>query len=154
MKRNLSLLTDFYQLTMANGYVKSGIADKIAVFDLFYRQTDEISYAVAAGLEQAIDYILNINFRDEEIEYLRSLNCFEEDFLEILKEFKFSGNVYAMPEGTIAYPNEPLLTVKAPIMEAQRMETALLTIINHQTLIATKASRWSATRTAACWNLD
>jgi nicotinate phosphoribosyltransferase len=126
---------------MANGYVKSGIADKIAVFDLFYRQTDEISYAVAAGLEQAIDYILNINFRDEEIEYLRSLNCFEEDFLEILKEFKFSGNVYAMPEGTIAYPNEPLLTVKAPIMEAQLMETALLTIINHQTLIATKASK-------------
>jgi len=141
MKRNLSLLTDFYQLTMANGYHKCGTADKIAVFDLFYRETDEISYAVAAGLEQAVDYVMNINFRGEEIDYLRSLKCFDEDFLKILSDFKFTGDIYAMPEGTIVYPNEPILTVKAPIMQAQLLETALLTIINHQTLIATKASK-------------
>lgn len=141
MKRNLSLLTDFYQLTMANGYVKYNTENKIAVFDLFFRETAEISYAVAAGLEQAIDYILNINFNKEEINYLRNLNCFDEDFFKVLSDFKFTGDIYAMPEGTIVYPHEPILTVKAPLMQAQLIETALLTIINHQTLIATKASK-------------
>ncbi len=139
--RNLTLLTDLYELTMMNGYNKSNTKDKIAVFDLFFRGTEQISYAVVAGLEQAIDYIQNINFLEEDIDYLRSLNMFGEDFFALLREFKFTGSIYAMPEGTIVFPYEPLLTVKAPIFQAQFIETALLTIINHQTLIATKASK-------------
>jgi nicotinate phosphoribosyltransferase len=126
---------------MANGYLKCGTDGKIAVFDLFFREREEITYAVAAGLEQAIEYLTKIEFRAEELDYLRSLNCFDEDFLKALSEFKFTGDVYAMPEGTIVYPTEPLMTVKAPLIEAQLIETALLTIINHQTLIATKASK-------------
>lgn len=141
MNRNLSLLTDYYQLTMANGYMKSDIKNQIAVFDLFFRRTEEISYAVVAGLEQAITYIKNINFADDDIEYLRSFGDFDEEFLSYLKNFKFTGDIYALPEGTIVYPNEPILTVKAPIIEAQMLETAILTLINHQTLIATKASK-------------
>ena len=141
MERNNTLLTDLYQLTMINGYHKCGTADRIAVFDIFFRDGAEKNYAVVAGLDQAIDYILNLEFNDDDLAYLRSLRLFDEDFLDKLRHFKFTGDIYAMPEGTIAFPGEPLLTVVAPIFQAQFIETCLLTIINHQTLIATKASR-------------
>ena len=139
--RNLTLLTDFYELTMMYGYMKCGQKDKEAVFDLFFRGREELSYAVAAGLEQAIDYIKNIEFNEEDIAYLRGLNCFDEEFLAELRKFKFTGDIYAVREGTIIFPYEPILIVKAPIFQAQFVETALLTLINHQTLIATKASK-------------
>ncbi len=139
--RNLTLLTDFYELTMMYGYMKCGQKDKEAVFDLFFRGREELSYAVAAGLEQAIDYIKNIEFNEEDIAYLRGLNCFDEEFLAELRKFKFTGDIYAVKEGTIVFPYEPILIVKAPIFQAQFVETALLTLINHQTLIATKASK-------------
>lgn len=139
--RNLTLLTDLYQLTMINGYLKCGTAEKVSVFDVFYRGGAELSYAVAAGLEQVVEYIRNLHFDDGDIEYLRSLSIFDEEFLNALKEFKFTGDIYALPEGTICFPYEPILTVVAPIFQAQYIETAILTIINHQTLIATKASR-------------
>ncbi|MCR4726768.1 MAG: nicotinate phosphoribosyltransferase [Clostridia bacterium] len=139
--RNLTLLTDFYELTMMYGYMKCGNKDREAVFDLFFRGREELSYAVAAGLEQAIDYIKNIRFNEEDIAYLRSLNCFDEEFLAELKDFRFTGDIYAVKEGSIIFPYEPLMIVKAPIFQAQFVETALLTLINHQTLIATKASK-------------
>ena len=140
--RNLTMMTDLYQLTMMNGYFKHGMKDNIAVFDLFFRPLMNNSvYAVMAGLEQAIEYVENLHFSEEDIEYLRSLEIFGEDFLGYLKGFKFSGEIYAVEEGTPVFPREPLIRVKAPIMEAQLMETALLNIINHQTLIATKASK-------------
>ena len=139
--RNLTLLTDFYELTMMYGYMKTGEKDKEAVFDLFFRGREELSYAVAAGLEQAIDYIKNIRFDEDDIAYLRGLNCFDEPFLQELSKFKFTGDIYAAKEGSIIFPYEPLLIVKAPIFQAQFVETALLTLINHQTLIATKASK-------------
>lgn len=140
--RNLTLLTDLYELTMMYGYKKSETDYKEAVFDLFFRGTTEISYAVVAGLDQAIDYIQNLRFDKDDVDYLRSLNLFDEEFLAMLgNDFKFTGDIYAMPEGSIVYPNEPIITVKAPIIEAQLIETALLCIINHQTLIATKASK-------------
>ena len=139
--RNLTLLTDFYELTMMYGYMKCGQKDKEAVFDLFFRGREELSYAVAAGLEQAIDYIKNISFSEDDIAYLRGLNCFDEEFLSELRKFKFTGDIYAVKEGTIIFPYEPILIVKAPIFQAQFVETALLTLINHQTLIATKASK-------------
>ena len=139
--RNLTLLTDFYELTMMYGYMKCGTKDKEAVFDLFFRGREELSYAVAAGLEQAIDYIKNIKFSEEDIEYLRGQNCFDEEFLDELRRFKFTGDIYAVKEGSIIFPYEPLMIVKAPIFQAQFVETALLTLINHQTLIATKASK-------------
>lgn len=139
--RNLSLLTDLYQLTMTYGYQKRGMQDREAVFDLFFRGTDELSYAVVCGLEQAVDYIKNWHLDDKDVAYLRSLGLFDEEYLTALKNFRFTGDVYAMPEGTIVYPYEPILTVKAPILQAQLLETTLLTIINHQTLIATKASK-------------
>ena len=139
--RNLTLLTDLYQLTMMNGYLLEDREEEIAVFDLFFRQNGMITYSVACGLEQAVKYILNLKFGEEEIEYLKGLNIFSEKFLEYLKEFKFTGDVYAVPEGTIVFPGEPILTVKAPIMQAQLIETALLNIINFQTLIATKAAK-------------
>ena len=141
MNNNLTLLTDLYELTMMSGYLKSGMDNKTAVFDLFFRSNDNISYAVACGLEQAIEYVLNIKFTEDDIEYLRSLKIFDEAFLNRLKDFKFNGDVYAVPEGTVVFPSEPLLTVRGTIFEAQLLETALLNIINHQTLIATKASR-------------
>ena len=141
MRRNLTLLTDLYQLTMMDGYLKQGRKDEIAVFDLFFRQNGIITYSLAVGLEQAVDYILNINFGNEEIEYLKSLNIFDEEFIKYMSNFKFSGDVYAVPEGTVVFPGEPILTVKAPIIEAQLIETALLNIINHQTLIASKAAK-------------
>ncbi len=140
--RNLTLLTDLYELTMMYGYYRKGMHKTQVVFDLFFRKPQNgTTYAVMAGLEQAIDYINNICFDESNIEYLRSLNLFDEDFLAELRDLHFSGEIYAIPEGTVVFPYEPLLRVKAPIFEAQLIETALLNIINHQTLIATKASR-------------
>ena len=140
--RNLTMLTDLYQMTMMNGYIQAGIPDRIAVFDLFYRKNPgNAAFAVAAGLEQVIDYIENLHFDAEDIAYLRSLNLFGEKFFDYLKNFRFTGEIYAMPEGTVVFPYEPLLRVKAPIFEAQLIETAMLNIVNHQTLIASKAAR-------------
>lgn len=138
---NLTLLTDLYQLTMMNGYHICGLDKTRAVFDVFYRGAGGYSYAIAAGLEQAIDYILNLHFDEDDIAYLRSLGIFGEDFLSALKDFRFTGDIKAVPEGTMIFPYEPILTVSAPLWEAQLVETALLTFINHQTLIATKAAR-------------
>ena len=140
-KRNLTLLTDLYQLTMMNGYYLEGRHEQIAIFDLFFRQNKFITVSISAGLEQAIDYILNLNFGKDEIEYLRSLNLFDEGFLTYLSNMKFTGDVYAVPEGTPVFPGEPILTVRAPIIQAQLIETAILNIINHQTLIASKAAK-------------
>ena len=140
-RRNLTLLTDLYQITMMNGYLKEGRKDEIAVFDVFFRQNGVITYSLACGLEQAVDYILNLKFGEDEINYLRSLNIFDEEFLSYLKNFKFTGDVYAVPEGTVVFPGEPILTVKAKIPEAQLIETAILNIINFQTLIATKSAK-------------
>lgn len=140
-ERNLTLLTDLYELTMMQGYFKSG-SNETVVFDLFYRKNPcDSGYAICCGLEQAIDYIKNLNFSYDDIAYLRSLEIFDEDFLNYLSSFHFSGNIYGIPEGTVVFPMEPLLKVVAPVMEAQLIETALLNIINHQSLIATKASR-------------
>lgn len=138
---NLTLLTDLYQLTMMNGYRRCGLDERKAVFDVFYRGNGGYSYAVVAGLEQAIDYILNLHFDDSDIDYLKSLGIFDDDFLGALKDFKFTGDIKAMPEGTIVFPYEPIVTVSAPLWQAQLVETALLTFVNHQTLIATKAAR-------------
>lgn len=147
MERNLTLLTDYYELTMMNGYFRKGMTNKIAVFDLFFRANAESNYCIAAGLQQAIEYIQNLHFGDEEINYLRTTGDFCEEFLQYLKNFRFTGDIYAVEEGTVVFPYEPLLIVKAPIMEAQLVESALLNIINFQTLIATKAAR--ITRAAA-----
>ena len=141
MARNLTLLTDLYQLTMMSGYFKSGKTEDVAVFDLFFRRNNIITYSVAAGLEQAIEYIRSIRFTEDDIAYLRSLHLFDEDFLEYLKGFRFTGDVYAVPEGTLVFPEEPIITVKAPVLEAQFVETALLNIVNHQTLIASKSAK-------------
>ena len=141
MTRNLTLLTDLYQLTMMDGYLKNGKEKDIAVFDLFFRRNNIITYSVAAGLEQALDYVLNIRFEKQDIEYLRSLGLFDETFLSYLKNFRFTGDVYAVPEGTVVFPEEPIVTVRAPLLEAQFLETALLNIINHQTLIASKSAK-------------
>lgn len=139
--RNFSLLTDFYELTMMQGYFKAG-KNETVVFDAFYRDNPcGGGYAIACGLEQVIDYINNLHFEERDIEYLRSLKIFDEDFLEYLANFKFTGDIYAIPEGTVVFPMEPLVKVVAPIIEAQLVETALLNIVNHQSLIATKASR-------------
>lgn len=143
----MSLMTDFYELTMMQGYLNDGSINKTVVFDVFYRVNPSGNgFAITAGLEQVINYIKNLHFSESDIEYLRSLNTFDEKFLTYLKGFRFTGDIYAIPEGTVVFPTEPLLRVKAPIMEAQIVETAILTIINHQSLIATKASRvaWSA----------
>ena len=138
---NLTLLTDLYEMTMMQGYFKTGNRD-VAVFDAFYRTNPcDGGYAVCAGLDQMIDYIKNLHFDEEDISYLRSLSIFDEDFLTYLSNFKFSGDIYAIPEGTLIFPREPLVKVVAPIMEAQLIETAVLNIINHQSLIATKTSR-------------
>ncbi|MCL2810296.1 MAG: nicotinate phosphoribosyltransferase [Clostridia bacterium] len=140
--RNLTMMTDLYELTMMNGYWHFGMQDQRAVFDLFYRKQGETTaHAVAAGLEQAIDYIRNLRFTPEDIAYLGSLGVFEQGFLNTLADFRFTGDVDAVPEGTVVFPDEPILRVNAPIMQAQLVETALLNIINHQTLIATKARR-------------
>jgi nicotinate phosphoribosyltransferase len=138
---NLTLLTDLYELTMMQGYFKSHATETV-IFDAFYRANpNDGGYAIAAGLDQVIDYIKNLHFSMEDIAYLRSLSIFDEDFLEYLSNFHFSGDIYAIPEGTVVFPREPLIKVVAPIIEAQLVETAILTIINHQSLIATKAAR-------------
>lgn len=138
--RNLTLLTDLYQLTMMYGYSKNKQMDKEAIFDVFYRGVGN-NYAIACGLEQVIDYVTNLHFEEEDIEYLRSLQLFDEEFLSLLREFKFTGSIYAVEEGTVVFPQEPILTVKARLFEAQLVETAILCILNHQTLIATKTAK-------------
>ena len=140
--RNLTMMTDLYQLTMMYGYFRHDMAQNQAVFDLFFRKNrDNSAYAVMAGTESVIDYINNLHFEEADIGYLRTLGLFDESFLEHLKNLRFTGEIYAVPEGTIVFPNEPLVRVKAPILQAQLIETALLNLVNHQTLIATKASR-------------
>ena len=139
--RNLTLLTDLYQLTMGYGFYRQNKHEEEVVFDLFFRKNALITYSVFAGLEQAMDYLLNWRFDEEDIAYLRGLNLFDEGFLDYLKNMKFTGDVYAVKEGEPVFPAEPILTVKAPLIQAQFAETALLNIINHQTLIATKSSK-------------
>ncbi|MDR1913644.1 MAG: nicotinate phosphoribosyltransferase [Clostridiales bacterium] len=142
MSENLTLLTDLYELTMMQGFLREGMGDHTAVFDLFYRENPSGNgFAIAAGLERALEYINNLRFDSEDIKYLTELNLFDVEFLNTLNNLRFTGDVYAVPEGTVVFPQEPLLKIKAPIFQAQLLETALLTIINHQTLIATKAAR-------------
>ncbi len=139
---NYTMLCDFYELTMANGYFQTDIAQQICYFDVFFRSVpDEGGFAITAGLEQIVDYIQNLRFDEEDIEFLRSKGCFREEFLDYLRTFRFTGDIWAVPEGTPVFPGEPLLTVRAPAMEAQFIETFVLLTLNHQTLIATKASR-------------
>lgn len=141
-KLNLTMLTDFYEITMANGYHNSGMTDDIAYFDMFFRKIpDGGGYAIFAGLEQVIEYLKGLEFTDEDIEYLRKKKLFNEEFLEYLKNFEFKCDVWAVPEGSIVFPHEPLITVRGPVMQAQFIETMILLLINHQSLIATKASR-------------
>lgn len=140
--RNLSMLVDFYEMTMGNGYLVHGQGEKTVYFDIFFRRVpDEGGYAIFAGLEQVIDYIRNLRFTDDDIEYFRNKNIFSDVFLEYLRNFKFSCDVYSVPEGTPVFPGEPLITVKGPAVQAQLIETMLLLSVNHQSLIATKASR-------------
>lgn len=142
LDRHLTLLCDFYELTMSRGYFHCGFKDKISYFDVFFRKNpDQGGYAIAAGLEQVIEYIKNLRFNEDDIEYLRSRKIFDEDFLDYLKGFRFTGDIWAVPEGTVVFPNEPMITVKAPAIEAQFIETFVLLTVNHQSLIATKASR-------------
>ena len=141
-KRNLTLLCDFYEITMANGYFLCGKKDTVAYFDVFFRDIpDGGGFAIAAGLEQIVEYIKGLHFDREDIEYLRGLKIFDERFLEYLAAFRFTGDIYAVPEGTPIFPREPILTVRAPVIQAQFIETYVLTAINHQSLIATKANR-------------
>lgn len=139
---NLTMLTDFYELTMANGYFENELEDKIAYFDMFFRKVpDRGGFAIMTGVEQLIEYFENLNFKEEDIEYLRSKNIFSEKFLEYLRNFEFSCDVWAIPEGTPIFPNEPVVTVRGPVIQAQFVETMILLTINHQSLIATKANR-------------
>ena len=140
--QRLELVADFYEYTMANGYFNKNMEDRIAYFDVFFRKVpDEGGYAIVAGLEQIINYIINLSFDEEDISYLRKQNKFSEEFLNYLENFRFTGDIWAIPEGTVVFPNEPLITVKAPIIQAQLLETMLLLTTNHQSLIATKTSR-------------
>ena len=139
---NYSMLCDFYQLTMGNGYYKTKYAEKTAYFDMFFRRVpDGGGYAIAAGLQQVVEYINNLHFSEEDIDFLRGKGIFEEGFLQYLRDFKFTGDIWAVPEGTPVFPHEPLLTVRAPAIQAQLIETMVLLLLNHQSLIATKASR-------------
>lgn len=141
-ERNVSMLTDFYELTMSNGYLQLGLKDQIVVFDLFFRSVPENGgYAIMAGLEQAIDYLANLSFSREDIAYLRSLNTFSEEFLDYLAHFKFACDVWAFEEGMPIFPGEPIVKVRGPLPQAQMVETMLLLTINHQSLIATKSTR-------------
>ena len=141
-KRNISMMMDLYEMTMANGYFANQQKTQKVVFDVFYRKNpDQGGYAVFAGLEQVVEYAENLHFDSADMDYFRSLNLFSEEFLQYLKEFRFTGDIYAFPEGTVMYPNEPVITVVAPLIDAQLIETAILTQVNHQSLIATKASR-------------
>lgn len=141
-ERNISMMMDFYEMTMAYGYFLKHDMSRRVAFDVFYRKNpDQGGFAIFAGLEQVLEYLENMHFSDEDIEYLRSMNCFNDDFLNYLRQFKFKGDVYAFPEGTVIYPYEPILTVVAPLIDAQMIETAILSLINHQSLIATKTQR-------------
>lgn len=141
-KLNMTMLCDFYELTMSNGYFRNGMKDRICYFDVFYRNVpDGGGFAIAAGLEQVIEYIRDLHFSDEDIEYLRRRKLFSEEFLDYLRSFRFTGDIFAVPEGTPIFPREPMLTVRAPAIEAQLIETYILLILNHQSLIATKANR-------------
>ncbi len=142
MNNKLELVADFYEFTMSNGYFVKNMNDKIAYFDVFFRKIpDNGGYVLVAGLDQIIDYIQNLEFTEEDIEYLRKQNKFSDRFLDYLANFKFTGDIWAIPEGTVVFPNEPLLTIRAPMIEAQILETMLLVTVNHQSLIATKTSR-------------
>ena len=142
LKYNLTMLTDFYEITMANGYFNNGFKEKIAYFDMFFRKVpDDGGFAIMAGLEQLIEYLENINFSDKDIEYLKSKHLFTDEFLNYLKNFKFTCDVWAVPEGMPIFPGEPILTIRGPVIEAQFIETMALLTINHQSLIATKANR-------------
>ena len=142
ISRNLTMLFDYYELTMGNGYFQTGMGDKIAYFDVFYRDNpDNGGYAVVAGLEQVVEYINDLHFDDDDIAFLRGKQCFSEEFLTYLRGFRFTGDIWAVPEGTVVFPGEPLLTVRAPAIEAQFIETYVLMMINHQSMIATKAAR-------------
>lgn len=141
-EENLTLLCDFYEFAMANGYFEAGMGEKIVYFDMFYRTVpDNASYSITAGLEQVIDYIENLHFSDEDIDFLRTKKIFNEDFLEYLRNFKFECDVWALREGTVVFPQEPIIIVKGPIMQAQMLETMILLTINHQSMVATKANR-------------
>ena len=141
-ERNLTMLVDFYELTMGNGYFDRGLKDRIAYFDMFFRRIpDGGGYCIMAGIEQLIEYLNNLSFTEDDIEYLRNKNTFSEEFLDYLKNFKFTCDVWAVPEGNPVFPNEPLVTVRGPVIQAQFLETMILLTINHQTLIATKANR-------------
>ncbi len=141
-ERNLSMVMDLYEMTMSNGYFKEGNIEDCVVFDVFYRRNpDEGGFAIFAGLEQIVEYIENFHFSDEDVKYLRSKNLYSDEFLEYLWQFKFKGDIYALPEGTIMYPDEPIITVVAPLIDAQLIETAILLEVNHQSLIATKTRR-------------
>lgn len=141
-ERQLTLLCDFYEITMSRGYFHSGVKDRIAYFDVFFRRVpDGGGYAIFAGLEQIIEYIKSIKFDESDIEYLRSKGIFDEEFLSYLKEFKFTGDIWSVEEGTVIFPHEPIMTIRARAIEAQFIETFVLLILNHQCLIATKASR-------------
>ena len=141
-QRNLSMMMDLYEMTMTNGYYKEKRYEEYVTFDVFYRKNpDGAGFAIFAGLDQVLDYLENMHFEKEDIEYLRSLKIYDEKFLTWLADYHFRGNVYAMKEGTIMYPNEPILTINAPLIDAQLVETAILAQINHQSLIATKANR-------------
>lgn len=142
MERNLSMVMDFYELTMSNGYFNDGVKDVKVVFDVFYRKNpDNGGFSVFAGLEQIVEYIENLKFSDEDIEYLKSQDLFNDEFLDYLKNFKFRGDIYSLPEGTVMYPGEPIITVVAPLIDAQLIETAILLQVNHQSLVATKTRR-------------
>ncbi|MBR6555646.1 MAG: nicotinate phosphoribosyltransferase, partial [Clostridia bacterium] len=142
MKRNLTMLADFYEFTMANGYLENGMGDTIAYFDMFYRKVpDGGGYAILAGVEQLVEYLRDLTFTKEDVEYLRSKGCFCEAFLEYLENFKFSCDVWCIAEGTPVFPGEPIVTVRGPVIQAQLIETMLLLTINHQSLIATKTNR-------------
>lgn len=141
-KRNLSMMMDFYEMTMANGYFENDKTDKKVVFDVFYRKNpDGGGFAIFAGLEQVVEYVENLRFSEDDIEFFKSQNIFSDKFLNYLRDFRFKGDIIALPEGTVMYPNEPIVTIVAPIIDAQLIETAVLTQINHQSLIATKARR-------------
>lgn len=140
--QNLTLLTDLYELTMMQGYFYEKDVNETVIFDAFFRNNpNNNGFSICAGLEQVIDYIENLHFDEADIAYLRSLGLFKDDFLDYLSEFKFTGDIYAIPEGSVIFPREPLVKVIAPIMQAQLVETAILNIVNHQCLIATKAYR-------------
>ena len=141
-KLNMTMLCDFYELTMANGYFLSGKKDTVTYFDVFFRKVpDNGGFAIAAGLQQVVEYIQNLRFTEEDVAFLRRKNTFSEDFLQYLLTFRFTGDIYAVPEGTPVFPQEPIMTVRAPAMEAQFIETYVLLALNHQSLIATKANR-------------